>query len=568
MSKISPNMIRNICSVKSVTDMFLKFDDYKDYFDEGSIEEYLQEIRDFVSNTIRKHNEDCTFIMDKDMISSIVRIYGKFFCSKNHTDEQVLNEDIFNLLREYENLVNISIIRRDGPCSFENNDLRNKALEVAGIQLEEINSFFKKSNYKEKFLNALHEFDFYLGNIRPMSTSSFNKFNNLISKAGVNIPQEYVDLYFSQVLVHKKNANYLSVKNSVSSMAMNLANEKEIACKFEVKNIDLYAAGIYDAGIITISDSELKFFTQNPLNSAPYFFETLFHEFWHLIQDMNYRLDRKFVYNDIKMLKDELLFVTLNSKFGKENYNHFSYELDAREMSRIYSARYLKSIGVKFLRNIKKINELDEKMYSSDERIIDFKMVPVDHLFDEFMPNIINIYKSDYASDVFDEYPILNLMYDKNGKRHTTCTLFKMREKAKEELASASNKNRISLENKIYNINQILYNQNLSFVNLVADFKEMVNDTELEMDIEEKVRYMQEYLYNKVNAKSKRNFKDMSIYVGTLFKRKISEVIKDVELTIKTGQDMLKIFNDWFEEKQKVSEKNGPKLTNKSNKTH
>ena len=71
MSKISPNMIRNICSVKSVTDMFLDFEKNKYYFDEGTLEDYLQEIRNFVSISLNKHNNESSFIMEKDMISSL-----------------------------------------------------------------------------------------------------------------------------------------------------------------------------------------------------------------------------------------------------------------------------------------------------------------------------------------------------------------------------------------------------------------------------------------------------------------------------------------------------------------
>jgi len=568
MSKISPNMIRNICSVKSVTDMFLDFENYKGYFDEGTKEEYLAEVKSFIINSLNKHNEESSFIMEKDMVSSIIKIYSTYFCSKDNTDEEMLGEKIFNLLREYENLVNIAIIRRDGPCSFSNNDLRNKALEVAGIQLEEIDSFFKKTKYEEKFLNALHEFDDYLISLKPMSASKFNDFSSLLENAGVNIPQEYVDLYFSQVLTHKKAANYLCIKNLVSSMALNLAEEKGITCKFEIKEMDLSSAGLYDNGIITLSDNELRSFAKNPVEEAPYFFETLFHEFWHLNQDMNYRIDRRFSYHDIKMLKDELLFTTLNSKFGRDNYCNFSYELDAREMSRIYTARYLGRIGAKFPRNVEGITKLDKKKHETDNRVVEYKLVPLDHLFDEFISNIISIYKSDYSVDIFDEYPILNLMYDRNGCRHTTCTLFKMREEAKKELTTASKKERTALENKIYNINQILYNQNLSFVNLVADFKEMVNDMDLVMDTEEKVTYMQEYLYSRISESNKRSFIDMSIYVGTLLKKKISEVIEDARITLKTGQEMIKIFHEWFAEKQNFDEESGPKLTNKTNKKH
>lgn len=568
MSKISPNMIRNICSVKSVTDMFLDFEKNKYYFDEGTLEDYLQEIRNFVSLSLNKHNNESSFIMEKDMVSSIIRIYSKYFCSKEHLDEEILDEEIFNLLREYENLVNIAIIRRDGPCSFSNDDLRNKALEVAGAQLEEINSFFKDTKYEERFLKALREFDDYLATLRPLSNTKFRKLSNLLSKAGTTIPEPYIDLYFTEILVHKKEPRFSCIKNAVSSMVLNLAEEKGISCKFEVKEVDLFSAGLYDSGIVTISLKELMEFAMYPEKEAPWFFETLFHEFWHLVQDMNYRADRKFTYTDMKMLKDELLFTTLSNKFGKENYNHFSYELDAREMSRIYTARYFGRIGAKFPRNVYKINSIDKKKYGSDERIIEFKMIPLDHLFDEFISNIISLYDSKYSTDVFEEYPILNLMYDRSGNRLSTCTLFKMREEAKKELETSSKKERVTLENKIFNINQILYNQNLSFVNLVADFKEMVNDTELVMDEEEKVTYMQEYLYKKISKSSKRSFIEMSLYVGTLLKRKASEVLDDAEVTLKTGQEMIKIFYEWFAERQNVEGESGPKLTNKTNKKH
>lgn len=540
MSKISPNMIKNICSNKNVTNMFIDFDTYKDYFSEGTKEEYLKEIKNYIYDTFHKKLNSGNFIMEKDFISCSIKLFDMFFI----TEENILNEKLFHYLGKYKDLINMSVERKVGPCSIENKDLRNQALDVANTQLIEIDKAFKDTKYKESLMYKLSTFDKYLP-FEKMDKQDFKELNELLASSGLPIPNKYVDLYFSNAITGKHKLTFLAVETALSSMIHNFASSKKAHCYFEAKQIDIDAGGIYYDNIIRISDSVIVSFVKNPVIYKENLFSIFFHELRHFAQDQGYKGNRKFSYSEIRMLKDDLLFNVLNKTYGKENYLNLSYELDAREQARISTIRYLRKLGDPIQYRGLHERTLDKQMHDTDIRIIDSKMVKVDHLFDEFISNIKSISEGDFHIDIFEEYPVLNLMYDRNCRRYTTLELFKKREELKKQQFLEHSQER---EIDIHNINEILYNQDLSFVNLVADYKELLTDTTLIMDEEEKKVYLEKYLYERINDKSTKEFKILSFYVGTILKRNLKEVKDSVVHTIKNGREMILSLNELFKQ--------------------
>lgn len=527
MNKISPNMIKNICSVPNVTKMFIKYEDNTSYFSEGTKEEYLVEIKKYIYEVMTSYLYAGSFIMDTHFIDCSIKLFSNYFID----DSNILNEKLFHYFKNYKNLVNMCVERKIGPCSFRNKDLRNQALEVANNQLNQIDKFFKDSNYEERMLNAFSYFDKYLP-YENLSNRSFKKLNGLIESSGIMVPNKYVHLFISNVIRNNISASFLAIRNSLESIVGNYALNHNLNVYFEATTTEFDTKGIYFDNVIRIKDDLILEFIKNPQANIYELFNELFFELRELIQDKGFKSKRKMNYSEIKMLKNDLLGMCLKSSINIKRNVDVGKDVDEYQIASIYTNRYLESIGLKDF--IKKHRR--KKVNDKSDVLVDYKMVKVDQLFDELFPNIIKQYSTEYEKDIFKEYPILSLMYDERGRRYSTLELFKLREELKK-------KKSISSEIDVHNINQILFNQNLSFVNLVADYKEMVMDSELEFD--GKDDYIKNYLYSKINSQSTRDFTNLSLFLAQLRKKDIKEVMEGVKSTIASGNEMTKIFSDW-----------------------
>ena len=545
--EISKNMLEYICTSPSVCDMFLNYEDNKSYFNEASYEDYYKSIKNVIVSFFESDIDNNNFRMQQSRISLTDKLYDLF--SKDD-DFDICKDKIFNALRRYKDMINILVIEKSKPFWLNDLKMRNSALESAETVIKDIDKFFKKYNYEETILTKFKEYDDYINENKTMSKKSFKEFNELISSSAIDIPQKYIELYFKELLKNGYKTNYDAGYNISRSMISNLANEKGITCLFNVGKLD-FAVGAYHDGIITISNAHLKSFTDNPKKNAEVYLGTLFHEFTHLVQDTNYRKDRIFSYSEIKMLEDHLIAETLDSKYGRNNYTNLSFELDARSMSKIMVYRFYKSLGLDvknefFSETIKK----DILKSGTDKRkVTDYKMVSVDLLFDELIKEIIETHRGDYMQDIFAIYPVLNLMYTKDGRRYTTLELLKKREEIKNDISSSTKDTNI---NMIANINQIIYSRNLSFVNLVADYKELMLDKTLEIGEEKKK--IKKRLYKKIKLNSTiSSFKDLYLFINSLLNSD-KTIDDDIDKIIKNGIEMTDYF---YEIKNQLSNSTG-----------
>ena len=543
--RISNNMLEYICSSYSVNEMFLDFENNSSYFNEGSYEEYIKALKSHIITYFENDIKDEIYRMQEERITLTDKLYDLFY---KNGEIDILNDKIFSTLRKYKDMINILAVEKLSTFSISNPEMREAALERADKHIKQIDKFFSKYDYENRILEELKKYDEFIDENKLLGKRRFSKFNSLLSNIGIDIPNKYIDLYFKELASNGYQTTYEAAYNVSRSMVSNLAKQKDIYCFFMAGKLD-YEKGIYHNGIITISNSHLKDFVANPALNYEDYLETLFHEFTHLVQETNYRADRMFTYNEIKMLEDHLLFETLNSRFGRNNYNNLSYELDAREMSKIMVRRYNKRLGLKGkkdsykeIRNDKKANRTDlRKMEGKKPHILglDIKLVPVDYLFDEFIENIINIHKGDFAEDIFEKYPILNLMYDKDGRRYTTLELLKQREEIQSKLSKSKNPD--SDINKIFNINEIIYNKDLPFISLVADYKELALDDTLEIGKERDDLLRR--LYKKIKShENSDKFIDFSFFINSLMGNSDKDLLEDVESTLSTGNEMADYF--------------------------
>ena len=533
--EISKNMLEYICTSPSVCDMFLNYEDNKSYFNEGTYEDYYKSVKKMIVTFFENDIDSNTFRMQQNRITVTDKLYDLFSKDK---DFDICKDKIFNTLRKYKDMINILVIEKGKPFWLDDLKMRKSALESAEIVVRDIDKFFGKYNYQGTILNKFKEYDRFF-NENNMSKKTFKEFDELISSSAIDIPQKYIELYFKQLFKNGYKITYDAMYNLSRSMISNLANEKGITCLFNVGKLD-FAVGAFHDGIITISDKHLNSFVTNPKKNVDAYLGTLFHEFTHLVQDANYRQDRIFSYSEIKMLEDRLIAETLDSKYGRNNYKNLSYELDARSMSRIMVYRFYKSLGLDVKNEFfsKPIKKDILKSETDKRKVTDYKMVPVDLLFDELIKEIIDTHRGDYMQDIFATYPILNLMYTKDGRRYTTLELLKKREDIKKNIDSSSECDAdLSM---IANINQIIYKRNLSFVNLVADYKELLLDKTL--DIKEEKKKIKKRLYKKIKLSSTIcSFKDLCSFINSLL-NKDKTIDEDIDKIVENGIEMTDYF--------------------------
>lgn len=543
MNKISPNMLRNICSIKNVNEMFLDYENNKDYFSEGTLIEYLNDLFKYIDDELLDSVTKKKFILDEEFISSIINVYNKYYFPvfEESNNDWIKNSSLFGYLKRYKNRVEIDILRKEGPFSFESNEIRNNAIKISDIQLRNIDNFLKDIKYNENLKSYLEKFDIYLLSNKKMTSKDYNDLLLIFENAGDVLPEKYVELFFKNVINHKKPSSVISVSNALESIALNSTRQKGINAYYESAPLLSGTLGTCDNEIVGLSSDEILAFVEDPLRNAVSLFNVLFHEIVHLYQEAAISSYKKFSYSEIKILKDDLLARSFNRRYREENYFALSYELDARSMGRIYAKRFLKKLGANRVENTRLLRK---KEYETDQRIIGYKQCPIDHLFDECIVSIVTSHGSDYAEDVFKKYPLLNLMYTKEGRRYTSLELFQKREEYKSLLDSSKEDEKNEFETHIHNINEILYNQNLSYINTISDYKELTDDKTLKIDPEEKKDYLENYLYTHVSSRNKKSLSDIAYFIRRITGRPFNDIKEYVEATIKTGDEMLEIFRE------------------------
>lgn len=119
------------------------------------------------------------------------------------------------------------------------------------------------------------------------------------------------------------------------------------------------------------------------------------------------------------------------------------------------------------------------------------------------MPHVVEEFKKNYKIDIFEEYPVMKLMFHNDGRRKTTLELLKERE---------------SIEDReiISQIDEILIRRKMSKENCEKDLKELILDSTLSIDKAEYIRRLNMLLTAKERKKILIKLKSLSLLLKDL----------------------------------------------------
>ena len=180
--KISDNILEYICTSRKVNEMFLDFDNNRSYFNEGSFEDYVSNLKGKIISLFEKEISANHCSMQKDRIVCVSKLYDLMY--KGNVD--ILNDRIFNTMRNYIDNINILVIEKMGSFSLENESIRNNALKIADIHVKEVEKFFKKYDYENRILKHLEKYDKYIIDSNKMSKEEFEEFDKILSNIGID----------------------------------------------------------------------------------------------------------------------------------------------------------------------------------------------------------------------------------------------------------------------------------------------------------------------------------------------------------------------------------------------
>lgn len=388
----------------------------------------------------------------------------------------------------------LELIVRDNRIKEYNNELLLSVFKNLFIPLYNI----KKDSiyYTDIFINAYkHDKAFYF---KIIELCEYDKIDNYFTKyiidlintnniKEINDNMELIKLYLiygSREYTNKQIVEYL-IKNYINKNIIldedllkksfqifaedyALIFNKIVYIKYEYLKGDYGKVkknknGTYD---ITISDDLITDVLNHKDKSIELLFVTFFHEYRHVEQKKN--MSTRYNYIFLLVLKEYLLS-TYNSKNYKDFYETEYYNLfiekDARDYSISKSIDYFKSQGFD---TSKLPNMLDN--YSSNENN------NYNELFNEVFPKMIQVYKR-YNRDIFKEYPLLTILYSKDGIRYTTKELLYIRSKTKDKT-------------KINLINDVIKNIVLTEEQAISDYEELANCKEFYISAKDKAIFL------------------------------------------------------------------------------
>ncbi len=404
---------------------FLDFKNNQDIFCDGTENEYYAALYDYIKRLIYNSRSTNEMILNKTFISNIIRILKNDVLVQNKLKELVYLELIHYLFVYYDT---INIIRLTGCWPYteeENKDVKKEAITLLKTQKKEIEDFLKEIEYDKKVSELLERFKEQTTMECELSNDDFNDLE-LIFTTAHNIPQEYIDLYFRNVMKYSKRVTTDSLRNAFSSFYLNQLVKK--------RNI----------------------------------FDTIFHELTHLLQEKLYEKE-SLPYEYILMIEDYLLSNTLSDKYTTNNYMSLYNEIDARRLGSLKTDEYLRTLGIIPKENTLRAIVRDERKHKKDTRYYNREEKSVDVLFDENIQEVIKVLKEEFKIDIFTDYPVLNYLYHKDGRRKTTLELIK-------------EKSRTTSEEVKNLIDEILKNRKLSKENISKDLKELVLDSDLSIE--------------------------------------------------------------------------------------
>lgn len=500
MDKAEKINIGKIVLDEEINKKFLDFDNNRDTFYSGNKEDYFCKIYDYVRKIVYKSRNAGEMILNKFFVSNIIRILKDDILIVNKLKEMGYLE-LLHYLITYQDIINIIKLGEYWPYSEEDSNIRKEAVELLENQNKEIEDFLKLIDYDNKIKELLEKFKVYIKSEGELREDIFLELD-LIFTTAHNIPKEYVDLYIKNIIYYNKVPSLEAFRNAITSLISNYAKEHGTFCYTEICKLDFGTLGSYDNHVISISSSNFNLFFLGQLSKKQDLFDTIFHELTHLLQEKNYKSDF-LSYDYILMLKDFLLTSTIEESYLKKNYMSLTPEVDARKNGHIETDNYFLSLGIMPRTNTLKKIMLDKKRNGNDYRYLNGKEYTVDTLFDEKILQIIDVLKNEYKVNIFEEYPIMKLMFHEDGRRKTTLELLKERETTKDIQTRSQ-------------IDEILARRKISKENCIKDLEELILDNTLSIDKTEYIRRLNLLLKAKERKKLLAKLKSISLSLKDL----------------------------------------------------
>ena len=516
---------------------FLDFDNNRDMFCSGNKEDYFCKIYDYVRKIVYKSRNAGEMILNKFFVSNIIRILKNDIFIVNKSKEMGYLE-LLHYLITYQDIINIIKLGEYWPYSEEDSNIRKEAVELLEHQNKEIEDFLILIDYDNKIKELLEKFKVYIKSEGELREDIFLELD-LIFTTAHNIPKEYVDLYIKNIINYNKVPSLEAFRNAITSLISNYAKEHGTFCYTEICKLDFGTLGSYDNHVISISSSNFNLFFLGQLSKKQDLFDTIFHELTHLLQEKNYKSDF-LSYDYILMLKDFLLTSTIEESYLKKNYMSLTPEVDARKNGHIETDNYFLSLGIMPRTNTLKKIMLDKKRNGNDYRYLNGKEYTVDTLFDEKILQIIDVLKNEYKVNIFEEYPIMKLMFHEDGRRKTTLELLKERETTKDIQT-------------ISQIDEILARRKISKENCIKDLEELILDNTLSIDKTEYIRRLNLLLKAKERKKLLAKLKSISLSLKDLSRNFLIFLgeLEEIE-TIITDERIDMILSKRENKKQKI----------------
>ncbi len=460
MKKFDNIKLGRIVLVREINEKFLDFKNNQDIFCDGTKSDYYAALYDYIKKLVYNSRITGEMILNKSFISNVIRIVKDDILVKNNLKELVYLELIHYLYVYYET-INIIKLTGEWPYTEENIDVKKEAINLLNNQIKEIETFLQEINYSERVSELLSKFKEKTTLEREITNDDFNDLDLIFSTAH-NIPQEYIDLYFRNIMKYSKRPSLDSLKNTLSSFVSNHASKYGTYCYLDICRLKLGTLGSYDNHVIAISDSTFNHFYLNQLAKKRNLFDTIFHELTHLLQEKIYEKDN-LPYEYIIMIQDYLLSNVLPDKYCSDNYMSLYNEIDARRFGALKTDQYLRKLGIIPKENTLRTIEKDEQKHKKDIRYYQRKEKNVDIIFNENIKEIISVLKEEFKIDIFKNYPIFNYLYHQDGTRKTTLELIIEKNQSKDK-------------NEINQLEDILTNRKLSKEDIVKDLEELVLD--------------------------------------------------------------------------------------------
>lgn len=516
---------------------FLDFDNNRDMFCSGNKEDYYCKIYDYVRKIVYKSRNAGEMILNKFFVSNIIRILKNDIFIVNKSKEMGYLE-LLHYLITYQDIINIIKLGEYWPYSEEDSNIRKEAVELLEHQNKEIEDFLILIDYDNKIKELLEKFKVYIKSEGELREDIFLELD-LIFTTAHNIPKEYVDLYIKNIIYYNKVPSLEAFRNAITSLISNYAKEHGTFCYTEICKLDFGTLGSYDNHVISISSSNFNLFFLGQLSKKQDLFDTIFHELTHLLQEKNYKSDF-LSYDYILMLKDFLLTSTIEESYLKKNYMSLTPEVDARKNGHIETDNYFLSLGIMPRTNTLKKIMLDKKRNGNDYRYLNGKEYTVDTLFDEKILQIIDVLKNEYKVNIFEEYPIMKLMFHEDGRRKTTLELLKERDTTKDIQTRSQ-------------IDEILARRKISKENCIKDLEELILDNTLSIDKTEYIRRLNLLLKAKERKKLLAKLKSISLSLKDLSRNFLIFLgeLEEIE-TIITDERIDMILSKRENKKQKI----------------